>query len=362
MADDRPSGEPTEPPSEKRLRDARARGEVAQSRELTGAAVFLGAGALLAWTWPTLIGQLRGTLATALQLAPARLPSPASALDAGLRGLTAAALPLLLGAFLLALLAGFAQVGPLLSLHPLLPSLRRLDPSRNLGRVLGGAALLELCKTVVKIAGIGYVAASALWDQLPRILATLGGPPEALLDAVAGGAGAIAARAAIVVALIAVADLLYQRYAFRRRLRMTKAEVQREQKESEGDPHHKAERRRVHREIAEHQMLEQVARADCVIINPEHVAVAIRYDAAAMGAPRVVARGQRLMAARIREIARQSGVPIVRNVPLARALVELELDQEIPPELYEAVAEVLRFVYDLSLGTRGGEPPRPGTR
>jgi flagellar biosynthesis protein FlhB len=358
MADERAGGEPTEPPSDKRLRDARRRGGVAQSQELTGAVVFLGVAALLAWTWPTLIGQLKGTLAAALRLAPARLPSPSAALDIGLRGLAAAALPVLIGAFLLALVASLAQVGPLLSLHALRPSLRRLDPWRSAGRTAGGDVLLELCRAVVKLAGIGYVAFSALWDQLPRILSTLGGPPEALLEAVIGGAGAIAARAAIVVTLLAAADLLYQRHALRRRLRMSKAEVQREQKESEGDPHRKAERRRVHREIAGDQMLEHAAHATCVIIDPERVAVAIRHDAAAPGAPKVVARGQRMIAAGIREVARQRGIPIVRDVPLARALVELELDHEIPPELYEAVAEVLRFVSDLALRRAGADPQR----
>ena len=129
---------------------------------------------------------------------------------------------------------------------------------------------------------------------------------------------------------------------------MTKLEVQREQKEQEGDPQRKAERQRIHREILEHQMLENVARADCVIINPDHIAVAIRYDQREMEAPRVLARGHRLMAEKIKQIARQQGIPIIRNVPLARALVELELDEEIPGELYEAVAEVLRFVYRIS--------------
>jgi flagellar biosynthetic protein FlhB len=173
----------------------------------------------------------------------------------------------------------------------------------------------------------------------------VGRPPEALLGAVGECLAAVALHVGIVAAFLAALDVVHARHAFLKRMRMTRVEVQRELKESEGEPHRKAERRRLHHEILEHQMFEAVAQADCVVINPDHLAVALRHDAESPGAPRVVARGRRLMAAKIREIARQHGIPIIRNVPLARALVELELDQEIPAELYPAVAEVLRFVH-----------------
>ena len=126
---------------------------------------------------------------------------------------------------------------------------------------------------------------------------------------------------------------------------MTREEVKREHKESEGDPRHKQERQRLHRDLLRHQMVEAVRTADCVIVNPDHIAVALKFDEAAMGAPQVVAKGERLVAQQIKEVARHHGVPIYRDVPLARALNELELGDEIPEALYEAVAEVLRFVY-----------------
>jgi FlhB-like protein len=127
---------------------------------------------------------------------------------------------------------------------------------------------------------------------------------------------------------------------------MTREEVKREYKEQEGDPQHKAERRRLHQDMLRHQMVEAVRTADAVIINPTHIAVAIRYDEDTMKAPKVVATGQRLVAQQIKEVARQFGVPIYRDVPLARSLAELDLDDEIPEQLYEAVAAVLRFVYE----------------
>jgi len=129
-------------------------------------------------------------------------------------------------------------------------------------------------------------------------------------------------------------------------LMMTREEVKREHKEQEGDPKHKAERQRLHRDLLRHQMIEAVRTADAVIVNPDHIAVAIRYDEEKMSSPKIVATGRRLVAQQIKEVARRYGVPIYRDVPLARSLAELELDDEIPEELYEAVAAVLRFVYE----------------
>lgn len=159
---------------------------------------------------------------------------------------------------------------------------------------------------------------------------------------------AISIRVAILMVVLAAVDLLYQRHAHRKRLRMTRLEVRREQREEEGDPRRRAERQRIHREILEHRMLENAAKADCVIVNPDHLAAAISYREGEMVAPRLVARGRRLMAVKIKEIAKQHGVPIIRDVLLAQALVELELGQEVPPALYESVAEALRFAYSFS--------------
>jgi len=346
MAQNR-SGEPTEPPSQKKLRDARQKGDVAKSREIVSAAVFMVVVGAFAATWPQLVAQLRGLIQRSLAAAPRGTLSATAALDMGLSVMTSALTPLLIAAVVAALVASFAQVGSLCSLAAVKPQLSRLDPFKNIKNIFGKRALFELFKSAVKVLGLGYLAATVLFDHAPAILATLGKSPEGALEVIASALWALSLRVGGLAVILAGVDLLYQRHAYFKRQRMTKEEVKREHKEAEGDPQHKAERQRVHREIIEHQSFEAVRGADCVIVNPTHVAVAIKYDEEQMDAPRVVARGQRLAAARINQIARQHGVPVIRNVPLARALVELEVDDEIPAELYEAVAEVLRFVYSL---------------
>ncbi|MCC6749816.1 MAG: EscU/YscU/HrcU family type III secretion system export apparatus switch protein [Deltaproteobacteria bacterium] len=347
MADDRPGGEPTEPPSEKRLRDARARGEVPRSREAVAAAVFVGVCGLVAATWMQAVATLREFAGAWLERAASFDGPPSAALLDALKAVVLVAGPVVVTAFAAALVASYAQVGALFVLQPVKPQLKRLDPLGNLRRTFGRESLVELLKSTVKLIGTGYLAWTVLWDHAPAIARTVGASPERILEVTAASLRDLALRVGVLVVLMGAFDLWLQRRAYFKRLRMTREEVKREQKESEGDPQHKGERRRLHREILEQRMLERVAKADCVIINPVRIAVAIEYDENSMGAPRVVARGERIVAAKIRAMARKHGVPIVRNVPLARALVDLELDQEIPSELYEAVAEVLRFLQGL---------------
>ena len=353
---DRPGGEPTEPPSEKRLRDARRKGDIAKSREMISAAVVFGVVALVAAHWIPLVAQLREYLGASLRLAAEAGGASAAtfegALALAINRFFVVALPVLSAAFLSALLANYAQVGSLFTLHPLKPDLKKLDPIANGKNIFGKKALVELLKSLAKLGGIGFIAGQAIWQHVPLLASTVGRPPEVALMALGSCLWTMSLRIGIFAGVLAIADLLHQRFSHQKKLRMTKEEVKREHKESEGDPQHKAERQRLHREVLEHQMLENVAKADVVIVNPDHIAVAIRYDEKEMDAPKVIAKGYRLVAAKIRQIARQHGIPIVRNVPVARALVELELDDEVPAELYEAVATILRFVYE-----RSGEAP-----
>lgn len=345
MSDQRPGGEPTEPPSEKRLRDARKRGDVAKSREIVSFCVFFGATAALAFSWPLIIAQLMSLTRSALS-GSSTIPAT-GLLNAGISSALVAISPVLIGAVLGAVLGNYLQVRALFSVDPLKPQLKRLNPLDNVKQIFGKQALFELFKSSLKIIGFGYLAWSVLDDYAPAVIGTFGKTTEQIFAVVRQCAFSLTLRVAGLAALLAVIDLLYQRYAYRKRHRMTKEELRREHKESEGDPQHKAERQRVHREISEHQLIQSVATADCILINPTRIAVALRYDEQTMEAPQVIASGRRLIAARIRRIAQQHGVPIIRNVPLARALVDLEIDEEIPPELYETVAEVLRFVYAL---------------
>jgi flagellar biosynthetic protein FlhB len=299
---------------------------------------------LAPWMFVTLLGYAKSTFASVASAST----TPAMALAAAGDMTVRLTLPVLGAVAVGAILATYVQVGSVFSLEPFKPQLSRLNPLSNLKQLFGSKALVELAKSLVKVIGLGLVAGDALWSFAPRILSTLLRAPEHALALVGQCFLTIAWRAGLVMVVVAAADYLYQRWSYFKRLRMTKEEVKREQKEGEGDPQHKAERQRLHREMLQQQMFERTREADCVIINPQHVAVAIKYDREQMNAPQVIASGRGLVAAKIRQLARQAGVPLVRNVPLARALVELELDDEVPGELYEAVAEVLRFVYRLS--------------
>jgi type III secretion protein U len=338
VSDDR-----TEQPTPKRLREARRRGEVAVSRELTAAAALAGGLAAVAATGP----RLAGSLAHGLEVA---LASPAADLDAAavLRGaagsVLALALPPLAAAAAAAALAGALQARFNVAPAALAPRLDRVDPFRGLRRLLAPAqlafAVLGLGKAAVLAAvAVAWLRASA------RPLAALAGAAAGALWAAAPLLAGLAWRLAATAALLGLLDLALARRRHLRALRMTRDEVRREHKEDEGDPSHRAERRRRHRALLE---AGPVSRATVVVVNPTHVAVALRHDRAEGGAPVVVAKGAGRAAAAIRSAARRAAVPIVRDVPLARALHRLaDLGDEIPEELYEAAAAVLARLYGL---------------
>jgi flagellar biosynthesis protein FlhB len=354
MAEDRPGGEPTEEPTPKRLRDARRRGEIARSRDATAGAAFiaafaalwLGAGALL-----TLVaGFMRRTLATC---AGAAAPTPTAALDEGLRVLWRASAPVLGAAFILAVLVGMAQSGGLFTLEPLALKLERLSPGKGFRHVFSKRSLFEVGKSLLKAAAVAWIAYGVLWGRAREVVRAARGGAEAALRTGAAVGLELLWKTALVFAVVAAADWFWQRRAWLKEHRMTRYEVKQELKQSEGDPHHKAARERLHRDILQHDMLEAVRKADCIIVNPTHLAVALKYDREGMAAPQVVAKGERLLAARIKEIARAAGVPIFHDVPLARSLHRLELGEEVPEELYQAVAEVLKLVYRESAAPGG---------
>jgi flagellar biosynthesis protein FlhB len=345
---ERPAGERTEAPTARRLAEARRRGEVARSRDLGSAVVLAAVTTAVILGGPAAVGRLVLYLRAALRAAS--VPTP-GALAAAL-GEASAALLLPLGvATVAAFLTGLAQTGGVFSLEPLRLDTRRVLPSGR--RVLSGAALAEVGKGLVVAAVVGALAAITAWSFLRAVAALPGAPARGVLAVLAALLETFGVRLALAALALGVLDYLWQRARHQRSLRMTREEVRREVKETEGDPRHKAERQRLHREVLEQRMLADVRKADFVVINPEHIAVALRYDRDGQGAPVVVARGERLLAERIKEVAREAGVPIFRDVPLAHALAALQEGDEIPEALYEAVAELLRVVY--------GEPP-PGSR
>jgi flagellar biosynthetic protein FlhB len=342
-------GARTEEPTAKRLRDARRKGQVAQSRDLTTAAALLAAVGALVFSAGHLAGEVTAFFARALAIAadPENVSAGAILWDGVSAGLFAI-LPMLGAVVLLPGVVSFLQVGALFSTDPITPKLERLSPAAGLKRLFSLHAFVETAKAAVKLAGVGALA-WAIGKEAARDLAQTPIAPVGTTASLAAGLAArVGAVVAIAFAALAVLDLLYQRWRHRRDLRMTRWEVKREHRETEGDPQHRAQRQRLHREILTHNMLEDVRKATVIVVNPEHIAVALVYEKDGEGAPRVVAKGERVLAQQILEIAREAGVPVVRNVPLAHALHRLEIGEEIPEELYEAVAEVLQFVYRLS--------------
>jgi flagellar biosynthetic protein FlhB len=355
--------ERTERATPKRERDAREQGQVPQSRELSTVLVLLaGAGGLIA-LGDGLYAGLAETMREGLSLDRAALLRESAMLEllggAGLR-----ALALLTPFFLLMAVAAVA--GPL-ALHGLTFSGKaisfqweRLDPVGGVGRMFSRRGLAELIKALLKFGLVAAVAAGLLWVALPRVLVT-GIEPVAPGVAHAThllGWSFLALCAATI--LIAAIDVPYQLWEHAQKLRMTRQEVRDELKETEGRPEVRARIRKLQQQMARARMMAQVPKADVVVANPTHYAVALRYDPARMRAPVVVAKGADLVAAQILRLAREFRVPRIEAPPLARALYfGTQLDREIPAGLYHAVAKVLAYVFQLRAHVPGQKPPAP---
>jgi len=345
MERERPGGEPTEQPTPRRLREARRRGQVARSRELSGIAVFAAVSGTLLATSPLWVSRLVVGMRDTFRGAPTWPASAAAAaLGRAVDTVLLAAGPALAAGAVAAVLVGLLQVRPLFTGEPLRPRLSRLDALQGLRRLFRLRRLTDLLRSLTALTALLAVLAVTLWEALPTLVRLAGADAPTFGAVLRAEAVTLALRGGGVLLVAAAVDygLAWRRH--RQDLRMTREEVRREQKETEGDPQHRAARKRLHQEILEHDMVEQVRQADLVVVNPTHLAVALRYDGRRDDAPRVVARGERLLAARIKEVARQARVPIFHDVALARALHELELGAEIPEALYEAVAELLRIV------------------
>ncbi|MFT4189902.1 MAG: flagellar biosynthesis protein FlhB [Comamonas sp.] len=362
MADDSDL-EKTEPASPHRLQKAREEGQVARSRELATFLILL-TGALGLWLcagW--LYAQLGGAFRHGLGFERAAAMDPAFMLSAALLGVWHALLGVLpvLGLLAVAALAGSIALGGLVfSGQALAFKFERLDPVSGLGRLFSMNALAELFKAVAKCLLVGGVAAWAIWHQHGAALSLMNAAPTAALAAslqiVAGICAAIIASLLLIVGL----DVPWQVFSHLKKLRMSRQDLKQEHKENEGDPHVKGRIRQQQHAAARRRMMSQVPKADVVVTNPAHFAVALRYEEGRGNAPRVVAKGRDQVAARIREIATEARVPILEAPPLARALHQhVELEQEVPASLYTAVAQVLAWVFQLRAWRGGAAGPEP---
>lgn len=341
----------TEPATQKRRQQARERGQVLQSPEVTSAAILLGSLLALRSTapalWNGLASYMRDTLSGL---------TPGDITAADLQQVFVGALvfagkslwPLLATVVGVALVAGYAQVGFVFSTQPLAFQLNRLSPIQGWQRMFSRRATVESVKSLVKLALIAWVAYATLAGAVDKMPALMGMDIAGVVATVAQLAANVVLRVAIAWIIIAAFDYFYQRYEYESSIRMTKQEVKQEIREQEGDPQIRARIRRRQREIAMRRMMSDVAKADVVVTNPTHYAVALRYDQRTMTAPKVIGKGQGYVAERIKQVAKDNRIATVENVALAQGLYKsVEIGQFVPPEFYQAVAEVLAFVYRL---------------
>lgn len=354
--------EKTEPASPRRLEKAREEGQVPRSPELSTFAVLIAAGSGLWLMGDHLTGQLRSLIKEGMQV-PRDVGFDSSLLTERLLDQSSHALVAFAPFFILMIVA--AVVAPMLlsgwlfTFKSLAPDLNRLNPVKGVGRMFSLHSLVELCKALLKAALIGGAGAWTVWHHKEAVLSLIAAP----LAMGAGHMGELVAMSFLAIAgtmvLIAAVDVPFKLWDHHRKLKMTKEEVRQENKETEGNPQVKGRIRAQQREMARKRMMAEVPKADVIVTNPTHYSVALKYEDGKMRAPRVVAKGSHLLALKIREIAQQHQVPLMEAPPLARALYHhAEVGDEIPQTLYNAVAEVLAYVYQLRRHREyGGKAP-----
>ena len=346
-------GDKTEKATPKKRRDVRRKGQVFQSREISTAMVLMFVFIALRIFGKGIYSQIAGFARKVLTEYPKihDLYMPDILLrvfvDAVIVFLKAVG-PILLIALLTGLIVSYAQVGFIFTVETLKPKFERLNPLSGLKRMYSMRGLVELLKALLKVAVIGFVSYSYLNGQAQGLLGLM----DMALPNIAIYIGLtsinLAIRICVALVVLGAFDFIYQWWEYEKNIRMSKQELKEEYKQTEGNPEIKSKIKQKQRQISMRRMMHAVPKADVVITNPTHFACALKYDAEKSPAPVLVAKGQDYVALRIKEVARENKVEIVENKPLARSIYDaVEIGQAIPPELYQAVAEVLAFVYSL---------------
>ena len=354
---DGPGGEKTEEPTAKKLDDARKEGQVAKSKEIGNAFMLITVFLLLRFTYNFLQSGFLQLFRGAYGRIPELIKMPMGLIEIGdfgrlIRdGMTSILIllaPFLIVGVVVAFLGDFIQIKWKVTSKPLQPKLNKLSPISGIKRIFSANSLVELVKSIAKIGLIVYMVISTLKDkydvisllfQMP-LLQGVGLSCQLAMD--------LGFKCSVVYMIIAILDLVYQKRKFKKDQMMTKQEIKDEYKQSEGDPQIKGKIRQKMREVSQRRMMQDIPKADVVITNPTHYAVAVRYDSEQEAAPVVLAKGEDYLAQKIKEVAKEHKVEIVENKPLARMLYHnVDIGEQIPPELYQAVAEVLAMVYHM---------------
>lgn len=355
FADDGQGGEKTEEPTAKKLEDARKEGQVAKSREI-GNGLGLLALFLVLKFW---IGSMGEHFLELFEAIYNRIPEITRLIgnpvpETGLSILFKEAiiliiqivLPIFIIGFLVAFVSDYVQVKWKPTGKPLQPKFSKLNPIKGFKKIFSANAIVELIKSIAKIGLIVYVVYSYLKDRQNQIFLLYNMPLMQAVSLVGTTVIDLGIRISAVYMIIALADFAYQKYKFKKDMKMTKQEVKEEYKNQEGNPEIKGKIRQRMREVSQRRMMQALPQADVVITNPTHYAVAIQYEPEKYPAPIVIAKGEDFLAQKIKEVAKENEIEIVENKPLARMLyANVEVGAQVPPELYQAVAEVLAFVY-----------------
>ena len=361
MAENEDGQEKTEQATPKKQEDARKKGQVPRSRELTTMAMLLMGAVSMTLMGGPIVQQLGGVMRMGLQIEKAKIFDPwavieilAQAIYQGFMSL----IPFLLVMLVTALAAPVALGGWAFSTEAMSFKTEKLNPLKGLKRIFAVRGLIELVKALAKFLLIGSVGAGLLWHYLPELMG-LGREP--VVSALAHLGGILSVSFIVLSAsllLIAAIDIPFQLWDHSKNLKMTRQEVKDEAKNTEGKPEVKSRIRAMQREVAQRRMMQEIPKADVVITNPTHYAVALRYDAERMAAPVVVAKGVELVAGQIRAVAMANNVPFFEAPPLARALYySTDIEQQVPAGLYLAVAQILAYIFQLKASVAGGPIP-----
>jgi flagellar biosynthetic protein FlhB len=351
MAEQNKDQEKTEEATPKRREETREKGQVTKSRELTSIAVLGGCLIYFYFGAPVLIGRLLEVMKACFrqsgQLTVSVDSIQALLLDLALQTLLTL-LPILLVAMLCGFLANFFQVGLIFSTEAIAPKLSKVSPLEGFKRLFSLQSFVELIKNIFKIAIVGAVAYLTVSGEAKAIVPLMDLSVTEIVYYIGQVSFKILYTTCWVLILLAILDYLYQRWEHEKKLKMSRQEIKDENKQSEGDPLVKGRIKRLQREMARKRMMAAVPKADVVITNPTHLAVALRYDPETMPAPLVIAKGADFLAEKIREIAKKHDVPLIENKPLAQVLYKMvAVEKSIPENLYKVVAEILAQVYSL---------------
>lgn len=341
----------TEPATPKKLDDARKKGDVAKSMEISSVAVLFASLATLYYSSNYMIENLMNLVAQNLMEAGTMEVNTVN-MHHLLKDMTLQigmiTFPIALGVFAIAIASNIAQVGFMVSSESLAPKLSKINPINGIKRLVSLRSLVELVKSISKIVIIALVVYFAINKEVDNVPTLMYLPAADILIFIGRVSFIILLKTGGILFVLALIDFVYQKWEYGKKLRMTKQEIKDESKQSDGDPKVKSRIRQLQREWARQRMMAEVPNADVVITNPTHFAVALKYKKDEMSAPLVIAKGRNYSALKIKKIASESGVPIVENKPLARALYEnIEIGMEVPPDMYKAVAEVLAYVFKL---------------